>query len=94
MNKEELKAMYEKNVEYLKRNIPPDEIYEFAEQTYMATLYFLSKWSDWEDVNQVCQDDPVASKWVRNIMSLLKCREMGMDVDFIISFEGENADSA
>lgn len=81
MNKEELKAKYEQNVEYLRRNVPPEEIYEFAEQTYMATLYFLSKWSDWEDINEVCKSNPIAEKWVTNIMGLLKCRDMGIDVD-------------
>lgn len=81
MNIEEMKAKFEKNVEYLKNNIPPDDIYVFCEQTYMATLFFLHKWSEWVDINEECRNDPVAQKWVMNIMGLLKARDMELDVD-------------
>ncbi len=88
MNKDELIAKFEANVAYLKRNVPPEEIYQFAEQTYMASLYFLFRWKDWEDLNEVMQQDIVAAKWIRNILALLKCREMEQDVDIDLNLEG------
>ena len=41
MNKEEIRKKFEENVAYLQRNIPPDDIYLFTEQTFMAALFFL-----------------------------------------------------
>lgn len=79
MNKEEMKAKFEKNVEYLQRNIPPDDIYLFTEQTFMAALFFLQKWSAWVDILEECKD-PITRKWVTNIMGLLHCRENEVDL--------------
>lgn len=81
MNKEELKLKFEKNVEFLKRNVPPDDIYLFAEQTFMATLFFLHKWSEWVDINEECLKDPVAKKWVTNIVGLQMCKDKEQDVN-------------
>lgn len=76
-----MKAKFEANIAYLKRNIPPDDIYMFAEETFMAALFFLHKWSEWVDINEEGKHDPVVKKWVCNIMGLLKCRDEGLDVD-------------
>ena len=81
MNKEELKQKFEKNVEYLKRNIPPEDIYIFAEQTYMATLFFLNKWSEWVDLQEEATKDPVTRKWVRNILGLLASRDLEEEIE-------------
>lgn len=81
MNKEEMKQKFEKNVDYLKRNIPPDDIYMFAEQTYMATLFFLHKWSEWVDINEESEKCPVVKKWVTNIVGLQMCKDKEMDVN-------------
>ena len=92
MNKEEMKAKFLKNVEYLERNIAPDDIYLFAEQTLMACLFFLQKWSDWVDIKEELQRDPVAKKWVTNIVALQICRDREIDVELDLdlkSVEGE-----
>jgi len=87
-----MKEKFEKNVEYLKRNIPPDDIYMFAEQTFMATLFFLHKWNEWVDINEEAQKDPVVKKWVTNIVGLQMCKdkeqEVQLDLD-LKSIEGE-----
>ncbi len=96
MNKEEMKDKFEKNVAYLKRNVPPDDIYMFAEQTFMATLFFLHKWSEWVDVNEECQADPVARKWVTNIIGLQMCKDKELDVDLDLDLKSveNNEDSS
>jgi len=81
MNREEIIKQFEKNVEYLKRNIPPDDIYVFAEQTFMAAMYFMHKWSAWEELPKVMLEDDVANKWITNIFGLHISREKGEDVD-------------
>lgn len=85
MNQEEMRVKFEENVQYLQRNIPPDDIYIFAEQTYMATLFFLKRWSSLVDIEEEMQKDFVTKKWVTNIMALLHLRdnkiEMQLDLD-------------
>lgn len=87
MNKEEFKNKFEKNVEYLQRNIPPDDIYIFAEQTMMAALFFMHKWSQHENISKACLNDHVACKWVHNILGLYKAREQGINVKIDLDIE-------
>jgi hypothetical protein len=87
MEKKELIEKFNENVRYLERNIPPDDIYVFAEQTYMAALFFLYQWSEHESLNDRMKADPVAAKWVGNIMGLLEARNMKIDVDFDLGLD-------
>ena len=87
MNKEELKEKFEKNVQFLQRNIPPDDIYIFAEQTFMAALFFLSKWNSHEDLNEVCKNDLIAKKWIVNIIGFQRCKDEDIDVDLNLNLE-------
>lgn len=79
-------------MDYLKRNIPPDDIYLFAEQTFMATLFFLHKWSEWVDINEECLADPVAKKWVTNIVGLQMCKDKEMDVNLDLDLKSVESD--
>lgn len=92
MSKEELKAKFEKNIEYLKRNIPPDDIYLFAEQTFMATLFFIHKWSEWVDVNEECLADSLAKKWVTNIIGLQMAKDKEIDVNLDLDLKSVEGD--
>lgn len=87
MDNEELLEEYYKNVEWLRANIPPDDIYLFTEQTFMAALFFLHKWSTYEDLNQACNEDEIARKWIKNILGLLKCREQGLNIELDLNLE-------
>jgi hypothetical protein len=87
MEKEELLKRFNENVAYLERNIPPDDIYLFTEQTFMAALYFLHRWSECEDINAVCQEDSIAKKWVLNILGLMQSRSMQQDVKIDLGME-------
>lgn len=87
MNKEELKAKFEKNVDFLKRNIPPDDIYMFAEQTFMAAMFFLFKWSEWVDVNEEGEKDEVVKKWASNIIGFQRCRDQEIDIDLDLDLD-------
>lgn len=79
MDKARLLKEYEKNITWLRRNIPPDDIYDFAEQTYMAALYFLKRLSMVVDINEEFQDYPVSKKWATNICSILHLRDNNLD---------------
>ncbi len=68
---------YRKNVEWLKVNIPRDEIYEFTEQSLIAAEFFLHKWNDWVDVAEECRKDKVTHLWVSNILGIRRLKEKG-----------------
>lgn len=87
MNEEQLRDKFEQNVAWLQRNIAPDDIYLFTEQTFMAALYFLHRWNKSEDVNQIVKMDPIAAKWVKNVTTILRCREMGMETKIDLGME-------
>lgn len=72
---------FEKNVRYLQRNIPPDDIYIFTEQTFMAAVFFLSKWAEWIDLKEECAKCPVVNKWVGNILGFKRLKESGVDLE-------------
>lgn len=81
MEKHELMKKFEENVAYLQRNIPPDDIYLFAEETLMAALYFMHRWSKHEDINTACKENLVARKYVSNILGLQRLRDQAIDVE-------------
>ncbi len=87
MNKDEVREMFEKNVQYLKRNIPPDDIYMFSEQTFMACVFFIHRWSEWVDLREEGVKCPVTRKWLTNILSLKLAKEEGIDVDLDLDLE-------
>ena len=76
-----MKAKFEKQVDYLKRNVPEEDIYIFAEQTFMATMFFLYKWCEWVDMKEECEKDPVAKKWINNILGFQKLRDDDIDIN-------------
>lgn len=80
MDKKEFLEAYEKNVDWLKRNIPPDDIYDFTEQTFMAAMFFLKKYTDTlDDVKHELESDKIFQKWTRNIFGLMHCRDNNID---------------
>lgn len=87
MNHDEFRARFEKNVAYLERNIPPDDIYIFTEQTFMAAMFFLLKWREWVDIDDEMAKDPVVKKWVNNILCLETCKDNGIDLTLDLDLE-------
>ncbi len=87
MNKEELRQKFERNVEYLKRNVPPDDIYLFTEQTSMAAIYFIHKWAEWVDINKECVEDEITRKWLKNILGFEYYKNENIDVALDLDLE-------
>lgn len=76
---ERLIEQYKSDVEWLKRNIPPEQIYDFAEQSLMAATFFLAQWDDWVDLDEECDKSPVAKAWISNVLKLRHARQLGID---------------
>lgn len=80
MKREDILKKFESHCEYLRRNVPPDDIYPFAEQTHMAAMFFLHKLDKLIDVKAQCKIDPSFRQWVNNILGLVVCRDQNVDL--------------
>lgn len=69
------KKEFKKNVEFLRNNIPKDEIYEFAEQCLVAAEFFLFKWSQWVDLYEETEKDEIVHVWVSNVIHIRQLNE-------------------
>lgn len=87
MNKQQFKERFEKNVAYLKRNVPPDDIYMFTEQTFMAAMFFINKWAEWVDINEEAKRDPIAERWLKNIIDFETMKMEGVDIHLDLDVE-------
>ncbi len=77
MDEEEKKEMfnqYIQDVEWLRRSVSPDDIYE---QALIAATFFLTKWSEWVDITEESNKDSVTESWVRNIIGIRIMRDSG-----------------
>jgi len=90
LSKEELMRKFEENIAYLQRNVPPDDIYIFTEHTFLAALFFLNKWSQYESIKEACKHDETTRTWVQNILGLYRLRDMKQDVKIDMDIEGAN----
>lgn len=77
MSNEEANKRYERKVSFLRKNIPPDDIYEFAEQALTCAEFFLSKWNDWVDINEECEKHRPVEMWVKNLVGLRILEKQG-----------------
>jgi hypothetical protein len=66
----EFEEKFHRELQWLKDNIPPDEIYEFALKAFMAGEYFLYRWSKWDDLHEEYQKNQMAALLMYNIMAV------------------------
>lgn len=69
---------FEKNVQWLKKNVAPDDIYEFAEQALMAADYFIGELSSWIDLAEEGEKDKVFGLWLKNVIGMRVIRDRNM----------------
>jgi hypothetical protein len=75
MNDEEKEIEeFNKNVEWLRKNVAPDDIYEFAEQALMAADFFIVRLGEWIDLIEESKKDKLLEGWLKNslVIRILK----------------------
>ena len=82
MNQDEMMDLFYKNVEFLHKTIPPDDIYIYAEQTYIAALFFMFKLKKFVDFEEEMQKDTVLAKYASNLMLMLEAKEKNLNCYF------------
>lgn len=75
LTQDQVMEMMEKNVEFLRSVIAPDDIYIFAELNFMTALFFMKTWSLLVDVDEECKKDPITNKYVINMLNFLVARD-------------------
>lgn len=78
MNEEEHKEqmdIFNKQVQWLKDNIPPEDIYTFAQQSILSAMFFIGKWNEWVDVFKEAENDKNVDIWLTNISTVCELQE-------------------
>ncbi len=76
---DEVRDRYNKRIEFLRTNIAPDDIYEFAEQALAGAEFFIRRWNEWVDVGEECEKDMKTLTWVSNILGMRSLEKTGYD---------------
>lgn len=93
MNDQDFLDQFERHTAFLRRNIPPDDIYAFAEQAVIAANYFLIRWREWVEVRDEMKKDPVVKRWVTNLVALRYAQENDLNVKFNLRFDKYDEDN-
>lgn len=85
MNKEELLEHFNKHVAYFKKNIAHEDVHAFAVQTYITALYFMHRWSQWDDLKEECKKSDIANDYIMNMATLSHYIDNGIDTKINVS---------
>lgn len=69
---------FNKDVQWLRDVVPPDDIYDFAEQALMAADFFIHELSHWVDLGEEGERNKVLGLWLRNIVGMRVLRNQKM----------------
>lgn len=81
-------------MEYLQKNIPPDDVYMLLEQTHMAAMFFLYTLAEFTSLEDLCEKDENFKRWAINICGLHQAKVGNMDINLDLNVEDlyENSD--
>lgn len=83
--------LYCKRIQFLRDNIAPDDIYEFAEQALTGGEFFLNRWSELQDIKEISKDCLMTRAFVNSFISMRKlCDDDykgGIDIANPLEFE-------
>lgn len=78
---------FEERVEWLQRNIAPDDIYAFAQQALLGAEFMIYKYNEEVNIGIEMEKDSVLKDWVSNIMSVKTLFDSKKDVKVDISWK-------
>ena len=88
MTEDEQIEEFNKNVIWLRNNVPPDDIYLFAEQALLSAEYFIMKWGEHVDLQKEAESNKSTDLWLKNVLGIRALRKLeakGM-LDFDMKF--------
>lgn len=88
VDKEKLLRSFEICVTWLRNNIPPDDIYEFAQQMLLACVVFIRDFEDSEDFNKKMHENVALRIWYTNVAKLLESQIKGVSININLDFPG------
>lgn len=84
---------FDKSVKWLRRVVPPDDIYDFAEQALLACDYFIHKLKELTDLPSEQAKDKILNGWLRNVMGMRVLKEQVYDGIISVSMKVIDEDS-
>lgn len=83
MNPEEKlknREYFEKNIQWIKKNVAPDDIYIFAEILLACGKYFFDQWTDLIDYEAEIEKNPASRHFIINFAKIVMAQSQ--DADF------------
>lgn len=71
---------YEKDLVWISKTVPPDDIYDFALQLCGMMEYFFMKWQENVDILAIYNSDKTARLFIDNLVIFREIREKKLDV--------------
>jgi hypothetical protein len=84
---EEFDKKFESRVLWLERNIPPDDIYPFAQQALLAAEFFIYKYMDHVEIDDEMKKDKNVNEWVRNILGMRMAHEKNQNFQVDVGWQ-------
>ena len=84
MNKKDVMEKYKLHVEWMRNNIPPDDIYDFTEQVLMGSVYFFYQCYKHNVINL---EDPITMKWAKNIAIVVTAQEANERCEYDLALD-------
>ena len=93
MDDEEKKLMehYQHQVQWLRERVPPDDIYDFAQQMIISAENILFELGQHTDLQALMDKDPILKQWIDNVMSIHFMKAQGFTgiINTSVSFRKE-----
>lgn len=91
MDEEKKKRLeeFQRNVAWLHKSVPRDDIYDFAEQTLMACDFFIYKLGEYVNINDEAEKDEILGQWFRNVVTMRFLAENDIEGIVDVSFQDE-----
>jgi hypothetical protein len=70
-------AEYANQVKWLRERVPPDDIYDFAQQLLVAAEYFISVMDEEMELEEAILRDPALDHWIANVLSVEMMKREG-----------------
>lgn len=89
---EEFLQQFEENVQFMAQVVPPDDIYQFAEQLHMAGMHFLRVINDNNLLKPIYEKSKESRVWANNLVSYQLCKDRKEVIPLNLGFNREISD--
>lgn len=71
---------FEEDVLFLQKNIPPDDIYTFSQQTLNSCMHFIEVLTDFANLDDLAEENEETHMHLSNILALVSHQHQKKDI--------------